>query len=120
MSGEARMCGFQSATNEAVFDQTDIAAMRKALHGACDALAFAFLMEGTVDSETRELLARSILEAARVGERNPGRLSALALRRLPPREAQWNEVPHQPPVLGLPVKRKCAALRLNDRKLVGA
>jgi hypothetical protein len=84
------MCGFRFDPDHAVFDRSDIAAMRKALDGACDALAFAFIIEGSVDIGTREALARHIIEHATRGERNPGRLSAEALRKLPPGQAEWD------------------------------
>jgi hypothetical protein len=85
------MCGSQPEFDRPVYDQTDIAAMRKALDGACDALSFAFLIPGSVDLETREVLARHILADAALGERNPARLSAAALRQLPPRQAEWGD-----------------------------
>lgn len=85
------MSDFPNAYRNAVFDHAEIIAMRKALDGACDALAFAFLVPGSVDIETRELLARHILAHAALGERNPAHLSAAALRQLPPRQAEWED-----------------------------
>jgi hypothetical protein len=109
------MCGFQPESNRPVFEQSDIAAMRKALDGACDALSFAFLIEGSVDIGTREALARYIIEHATIGERNPGRLSAAALRKLPPRQAEWDDTGQRPQAKVLALRRNGISIDLGIR-----
>jgi hypothetical protein len=65
-----------------MFTSMQIRAMQEALRRACAALAFAF--PGGVDAATRARLARHILAGAGGGETDPARLSAAALRALPP------------------------------------
>lgn len=74
----------------AVFDQADIRAMKRALDCACVALSFAFIRQGGVDLQTKEMLAVYIITDASFGERDPARLSESALRRLPPKVADWD------------------------------
>lgn len=76
-------------TGEQVFDQTDIARMQCALQNALHALAFAYCENDLPDPVTREELARAIIRLAGRGERSIERLSAHALRALPPRVAYW-------------------------------
>lgn len=82
------MTHFQPDTG-VVFDQADILVMKRALDGACLALSFAYVRHSGVDLETKELLARYIIGDASAGERDPSRLSEWALRRLPPKFADW-------------------------------
>lgn len=65
--------------------------MRHALERAWEALAFARRSADGPDDGTRDRLARSIVEQAKQGERNPDVLSCAALRELPPRTAYWVE-----------------------------
>jgi hypothetical protein len=65
-----------------MFTSLQIRAMQEALRRACAALAFAFPAD--VDEATRARLARHILASAGAGETDPARLSAAALRALPP------------------------------------
>lgn len=70
----------------AAFGPTEIRDLRLALERACRALEFAF-PNGDIDAPTREQLAIFILELAAAGEASPARLSAEALRSMPPFEA---------------------------------
>jgi hypothetical protein len=72
-----------------VFDQTAIAAMRRALARSCAVIECGVGKRKT-DSEVREFLACAILKSAESGEMDPLRLSAAALRQLPPIKAVHN------------------------------
>lgn len=101
-------CQFETAV---VFDQADIQLMRRALECACLAMAFAFSLEGGVDDKTRESLASSIIMEASTGERNPARLSEAALRRLPPKIAEWEPIEAPGPAAQASSKDNDAVLR---------
>jgi hypothetical protein len=66
-----------------MFTSLQIRSMQEALRRACAALAFAF-PAGAVDDRTKTRLARHILASTAGGEGDPARLSAIALRALPP------------------------------------
>jgi hypothetical protein len=72
-----------------IFNQTEIDAMRRALARSCAVLEYGVSKRKT-DGEVREFLARAILKSAEIGEMDPLRLSAAALRQLPPIKAVHN------------------------------
>jgi hypothetical protein len=73
-----------------VFNPTQIEAISEAYRQTCDALRFALDPAERHEQEgTRIQLARMVIEVAESGERDPKRIAAAALAKMPPLRANW-------------------------------
>ncbi len=78
------------STRAAIFTPEQLSKLGEAYEIGCEALTFAIASAPEPLAETqKDQLARLIIEIASTGERNPKRISMIALSRMPPLEAHF-------------------------------
>ncbi len=74
----------------ACFSDEELHLLERAYDDACAALGFVFNSYDELDAKAiKDQLARYVIGVAAFGERNPHKLSSLALSRMPALEAKW-------------------------------